>query len=92
MKEEHKTNKPFQRLTASLIGVAVVVVCLFVFLAFFMNQKSSDTIQEVGRIYMTGMSEQISLHYETTIELRLSQVQALVDTTTSKTVSSREDK
>ena len=91
MKEEHKTNKPFQRLTASLIGVAVVVVCLFVFLAFFMNQKSSDTIQEVGRIYMTGMSEQISLHYETTIELRLSQVQALVDTTTSKTVSSHEE-
>ena len=65
----------------SLIAVSILCVCIFSFLAFFMNRRSADTISKVGKIYMSGMSEQISLHFETTIDLRLSQVEALVETT-----------
>ena len=35
-------------------------------------------MSEVGEIYMSGMSEQITLHFGTIMELRLSQVEALV--------------
>ena len=57
-----------------LIGLFTVIVGSFMALAFFMKWKSTETIEDVGRIYMTGMNEQIRLHYETTISLRLSQV------------------
>ena len=64
-----------------LIGLFTVIVGSFMALAFFMKWKSTETIEDVGRIYMTGMNEQIRLHYETTISLRLSQVASIVETT-----------
>lgn len=64
-----------------LVGVFVVILGSFTVLAFFMKWKSTETIEEVGQIYMTGMNEQIRLHYETTISLRLSQVSSIVVTT-----------
>ena len=73
-------KKPLRFLTASLIAVSLLCVCIFSFLAFYMNQRSGDTISSVGQIYMSGMSQQISRHFETTIGLRLSQVEALVET------------
>lgn len=64
-------------------GVAVAVLCIavFSFLAVYMNAQNVQTMSEVGTTYMSGMSEQISMHFETTINLRLSQVDALVETT-----------
>ena len=45
-----------------------------------MTRRSANTIGEVGKFYMNGMSEQISLHFATTIDLRLGQVEAMVQT------------
>ena len=42
-----------------------------------MNRKSKDTIYEVGEIYMSGMNEQMSRHFENVIQLRFSQVRGL---------------
>ena len=67
-------------LLGSLIGVALLCVCVFSFLAVRIGAKSSQTINEVGQLYMSGMSEQISMHFETTISLRLDQMTALVET------------
>ena len=36
---------------------------------------------------MTGMSEEISLHYETIVDLRISMVQAIVDTNSAEDTS-----
>lgn len=74
-------DRPLQFLTVSLVGVSILIVSLFVWLTVFMNQINSDTVKDIGQIYMGGISEQISLHYQTTVELRLSQMKALVDTT-----------
>ena len=76
----NKNKKTLRFLMVSLIAVSLLCVCIFSFLAFYMNQRSGDTISNVGRIYMSGMSQQISMHFETTIGLRLSQVEALVET------------
>ena len=66
-------------LITSMVLVALLSVFIFGFLAFYMNRKSADTISQVGSIYMSGMGEQISQHFATTIDLRLSQVEALVE-------------
>ena len=67
-------------LLGSLIGVALLCVCVFSFLAVRISAQSSRTINEVGLLYMSSMSEQISMHFETTIGLRLDQMTALVET------------
>nr|WP_325212506.1 response regulator [uncultured Oscillibacter sp.] len=66
-------------LTVSLALVLLLTVCIFSFLAFFMSRKSGETISDVGSVYMTGMGEKVTQHFETTIQLRLSQVEALVE-------------
>lgn len=71
-------NKTTQFLIMSLILVITLCIGTFAFQVKDMNKKSSDTMNEVGEIYMAGMSEQITLHFGTIMELRLSQVEALV--------------
>lgn len=73
-------SKTTRFLTLSVIIAVVVCIIIFLVLFTFINRKSISTIGEVGTIYMSNMSEQISRHFETTIDLRLSQVEALVQT------------
>ena len=68
---------PIRFLKVSLAGVSVLCVVIFSFLALYMSRESSSTINEIGTIYMSGMNERISMHFQTTIELRLSQVRAM---------------
>ncbi len=63
----------------SLICISIFCVLDFSFLTVRMNQRSAKAIEELGAIYMSGMGEQAATHFGTTIELRLSQVSALVD-------------
>ena len=67
-------------LTTSLVLLLSLSVAIFSFLGLFLNRQSADTIREVSQMYMSGLSAQISMHFETTIELRLDQLVALVRT------------
>ena len=62
------------------MGAEIIAICIGTFscLEKDMNEKSANTMSEVGEIYMSGMSEQITLHFGTIMELRLSQAEALV--------------
>ncbi len=80
MKKDRKEDKSIRFLIFSIIGVSVLIVGLFALLSAYMSKKSSETIEEVGKLYMNGMNEQIVLHYETIIGLRLSQVSAMAET------------
>lgn len=71
-------NKATRFLMVSLLSVSVLCVIVFIYLAIHMNYKSSETIGKIGKIYMSGMSEQVAMHFETAIELRLSQLNELV--------------
>ena len=73
-------NKTTQFLSTSLILVLTLSVAIFSFLAIFMNHQSASTIREVSQMYMSSMGDQIALHFETTIGLRLDQLVALVQT------------
>ncbi|MBD5521050.1 MAG: response regulator, partial [Lachnospiraceae bacterium] len=71
-------NKTGRFLIVSLIIVILICIGNFTWQVREMNDKSSETINEVGEIYMEGMSKQITMHFGTIMELRLSQATALV--------------
>ena len=56
----------------------ILCVGIFVSSAFFMNKKGAKTISAIGDIYMHNMSEELSLHFTSTIDLRFSQLEALI--------------
>ena len=80
MKKKKKADKSIRFLVISLAGVCILIIGLFTLLSAYMNKRSTKTIEEVGRMYMNSMNEQIVLHYETVISLRLSQINAIADT------------
>ncbi len=67
-------------LAVGLSLVLVLTVCIFSFLTFYINRQSKQSIQQVGRMYMSSISDQITRHFETTIGLRLDQLEALIKT------------
>ncbi len=77
--QQKSKNSTMRFLVFSLVCVSMLCIALFSFLAFYMSSKSAKTINEVGTLYISSMSEQISGHFETTIELRLEQVEALAN-------------
>lgn len=72
-------NKTTHFLKVSLILVSLFSIFIFNVQIICMNLMSTDTIRKLGVVYMSGMSEQVASHFGSIIELRLSQVEALVD-------------
>ena len=79
-------NKTTRFLITSLIGVALLCVCVFSFFAIHMSNQSARTINEVGTLYMSSMSQQISVHFESIIGLQMDQLRMLTDTIPSDEV------
>lgn len=72
-------NKTTRFLVISILCVAVLCVFVFSFMTLRMSRRGSDAISDLGKFYMSGMSEQAATHFGTAIELRLAQVSALAD-------------
>lgn len=73
---KHKTTR---FLTVSFILVSIFCMIVFNLQTMLMNGMGAHAIKDIGVIYMSGMSRQVAAHFGTVIELRLSQVEALVD-------------
>lgn len=58
----------------SIIGLLLFSIVVFSLLGIYMSQKSKTAVYEIGKIYMSGMNEQMASHFETVIELRFHQV------------------
>ncbi|NCE64911.1 response regulator [Pseudoflavonifractor sp. 524-17] len=62
------------------ISIAVVI-CLIIFvfslLGVSIHNMSENTIEDIGTAYMAGMNQQVSLHFETIIELRLTMAESI---------------
>ncbi|MCI8512067.1 MAG: response regulator [Lachnospiraceae bacterium] len=71
-------NKITHTLLTRLTLVLILCIGIFALSAFFLNKRSAETIEKVGDIYMHSMSEEIALHFKTTMELRFSQLEALL--------------
>lgn len=70
-----------QALPRSLkISIAVVLclnILIFSFLGLSVNKMSEHTIENIGTAYMAGMNEQVSLHFETILDLRLTMAESI---------------
>lgn len=73
-----------EKRTTHFLNVSLVLVsifCIFIFISqtICMNFMGENAIRQLGIFYMSGISEQVASHFGTTIELRLSQVESLVN-------------
>lgn len=62
------------------ISIAVIIcltIFVFSFLGMSVNRMSESTIERIGTAYMAGMNEQVSLHFETIIDLRLTMAESI---------------
>ena len=62
------------------ISIAVMIgftIFVFSFLGMSIHNMSEHTIEDIGTAYMAGMNEQVSLHFETIIELRLTMAESI---------------
>ncbi len=74
-------------LIGSIIFVIILCVIVFTTQTVRMNRKSAETIGEIGEVYMSGMSRQAASHFDTIMDLRLSQVAGLVDAVPPDTIT-----
>ncbi len=72
-------NKTAKFFIISVICIFVLFVLVFAIIAFVMNKRGSDAVDKLGSLYMTGMSEQVATHFDTAINLNISQLASLVD-------------
>ena len=71
-------KKTTRFLLASLALLIVVIVTSLSIFVFTMKKESQEVINEVGSIYMSGMSEKTAMHFETTINLRMSSLETMI--------------
>ena len=64
-------------LKISIAAVICLIVLVFSLLGASIHSISENTIEEIGTAYMAGMNEQVSLHFETIIELRLTMAESI---------------
>ena len=78
MENSSKKNSTTGFLISSFIGLLIFSIIIFSLLGIYMSRKSKKTVYEIGNIYMSGMNEQMSQHFETVIKLRFNQVSGIV--------------
>ena len=78
MKSRKKRYPAMQFLIFSFIGVLLFSIVVFSVLGIYMSRKSEKAISEIGEIYMSGMNQQMSGHFDTVIGLRFDQVRGII--------------
>lgn len=79
MKIKIKENRTVYFLIESFILLIIISVGAFAGLGYYMNSASKEAIDKLGNLYMMGIDEQFSSHFETFIEMKLEQAQTLED-------------
>lgn len=71
-------NKALPRFFKVSIAVIIcITIFVFSFLGISIHNMSENVIEDIGTAYMAGMNEQVSLHFETIIELRLTMAESI---------------
>lgn len=68
----------------SITVTIILIICAFMFLGTSIKKMSEGTIDDIGTIYMAGLNEQVALHFETIIDLRLSMLDAIANVATDQ--------
>ena len=72
-----KDKSLLRSLKISIAVIMCVTIFVFSFLGMSIHNMSENAIEDIGTAYMSGMNEQVSLHFETIIELRLTMAESI---------------
>lgn len=89
---EHQNQKKSTNRFLFISLIIMIVVCAgsLSFFALNMRNESEDALNDVGDLYMHGMSERITDHFETTIQFRMGQLDIMLQNTPPEKISSGE--
>ena len=68
-----------QFLIGSFILLLLISVGAFTYLGRHMSAVSTESINKVGNLYMSGINDHITAHFRTLIDLKLEQVEAVTE-------------
>ncbi len=80
MDKKEKSHVNIESTKFVLCGFVLLIffsVAVFAFLGTYMSRKSEEAIDDLGNMYMTSMGERICKHFETIVNLRLKQAEAV---------------
>ena len=84
-KKQNLKNSIQHYLILSFIGIVAVSILSFSWLGFYMTARSHQAFHEIGSLFMSQTSEQVSRHFESVINLRFDQVEGLASVVSSQT-------
>ena len=73
-------NKTNRYLMVMFVLMFILCGCLFLLLMKYMMNSGKKTAAEISGFYMDRMSTQIIKHFDTTVEIKLAQVESIVKT------------
>ena len=82
---DNKGSRTTQFLIGSFLMLLILSVAAFFCLGLYMSSVSKRSIDQVGDMYMVGISEQIYSHFSTLIELKLDQIETAEKVVVSNT-------
>lgn len=65
-------------LMGSFVFLLLISIGAFICLGYYMSRVSERSINKVGDLYMAGISERITAHFRTLIDLKVEQAEAIV--------------
>ena len=77
MGKGHINTKSTKFVLGGFVLLIIFSVAVFVVLGTYMSRQSERTIDELGNMYMSSMGERICKHFETIVNLRLRQAEAV---------------
>ena len=79
MKAVDNNKKVGRFLILSFLGLGVFSVLIFSVFSIYMKSQSRQAVYEVADLYMSGIGDQVSKNFETTIEQYFGQMESLVE-------------
>lgn len=73
-----KENRTTYFLIAGFTLLLLISITAFICLGRYMNAESKKSIDKVGNLYMKGINDHITAHFQTLIDLKLEQAEAVV--------------
>jgi len=71
----------------SFFSVLIVCVIVFIMLSIFMSDNTEKAIEKIGQIYMSEVSVQIQQKFDSIINLRMEQVDGVINRTPPETAT-----
>lgn len=74
-----KKNKVERFLILGFLGLGIFSVLIFTFFSIYMKNNSKKAVYDVADLYMSGIGDQVSKNFETTIEQYFGQMESLTE-------------